>query len=65
MNKVLEHILQGMRDSFSLLDYSPYLLPAEGGFREDARALFADTEKLAMDMTRTLKAHEQNNRCQG
>ncbi|MDR1646593.1 MAG: hypothetical protein LBR88_00925 [Zoogloeaceae bacterium] len=62
MNEILKNMLQGARENFSLLDRSPYHLPASGnGFAEDLRTLRGDSAKLAEDMTSVIKKHEQNN----
>jgi hypothetical protein len=62
MNDVLKNMLQGARENFSLLDRSPYHLPASGnGFAEDLRTLRGDSARLAEDMTYVTKEHEQDN----
>jgi hypothetical protein len=64
-NSIIENMLQGVRDNFSILDQSSYRLPAKGGFEEDFRAMKGDADRLAEDMTKVVKTHEQDNRRQG
>ncbi|GHT91701.1 hypothetical protein AGMMS49545_08080 [Betaproteobacteria bacterium] len=64
MNAIIENMLQGVRDNFSLLSHSSYHFPNPDGFAEDARALRGDAISLAKDMNHAVQTYEQNNRRQ-